>query len=121
MELVNMARESEPGEKAFGGIPTATSPYPYSLRLNITHEELGKLGYTELPPAGTELHMEAKCVVVRATTEDPDADGDVDYCCIEVQIKELGLEEEETADGEGEEDKTLGRAERMYERGKQKA
>lgn len=104
-----MAQEAgEPSETL--AMP-GSSPYPYGLRLHLTHVELEKLGYTELPPAGTELHLEAIGVVTRAATEDPDADGDVDYCCVEVQIKELGLEEEAEEEPERDDGET---AERMY-------
>jgi hypothetical protein len=124
MELIGMEREVSAAEKVYGGAPAAIqpNPYPYGLRLCLTMEELEKLGYSELPPAGTECRIEAVACVVRCTSEDPDADGDCDYCAIELQIKELGLEEdaEETADGEGREDKVLGRAERMYQKGTQK-
>lgn len=116
-----MEREPDAAGALYGGAPAATAQvaYPYGLRLNFTHEELEKLGYTELPPAGTEIHLEARGVVVRAATEDPDADGDIDYCCVEVQIKELGMEQEgETEEEEGED---TGRAERMYKKGEQKA
>jgi hypothetical protein len=34
-------------------------------------------------------------VVVRSSTEDPDADGDVDFVSVEVQLTELGIEEGE--------------------------
>lgn len=103
MELVNMA--NEPGEAGIG-MPMATNPYPYGLRLSLTHEQLAKLGYSELPPAGTAITLEAKATVVRVTSEDPDADGDIDYSNIELQIKELGIEQDgveedgEETDGE---------------------
>jgi hypothetical protein len=114
MDLVPMAREETPSL----GMPepVAISPYPYGLRINLTHEELEKLGYSDLPPAGTKCRIEAVGVVTRAATEDPDADGDVDYCCVEIQITELGMEEEGEPEGE---DRSAGRAERMYAKGKQ--
>lgn len=92
MEMVSMEREG--GETM--NLPTAyiPSPYPCGLRLNITLDDLKKLGYDELPPAGTMCKIEALACVVRATSEDPDADGDCDYCCIELQITEMGMEEE---------------------------
>lgn len=117
MDLVSMAREE--GDSPYAVSAPMASPYPYGLRLNLTQEELGKLGYTELPPAGTELRLEAVGCVTRACTEDPDADGDVDYVCVEVQITQLGVEQE----GETQEDtdENYARAERMYAKGKQPA
>ena len=116
MELVSMARE-EGGEYATTA-PMAISPYPYGLRLCLTHDELEKLGYDGLPPAGTKVRIEATAVVTRAASEDPDADGDIDYLCVEMQITELGIEEEAESSGE---DSDGDRAERMYAKGKQPA
>ena len=121
MDLINMVEEG--GEPPTLARPTPLNPYPWGLRLNITHEQLAKLGYDELPPAGTEIHLEATACVVRCTSEDPDADGDCDYSCIELQIKELGIEQEGDAeeDDEDEDGDNAARAERMYAKNKQPA
>jgi hypothetical protein len=114
VNLVNMAEEQEYGIPITAPTP---NPYPYGLRLNLTQEQLAKLGYDELPPAGTEIRLEAVTTVVRTTSEDPDADGDVDYSSIELQIKELGIEQEgEVAEEDEDEDgeHMAGRADRMY-------
>lgn len=109
------------------GMAVQCSPYPYGLRLNLTGDDLEKLGYSELPPAGTKLRLEAVGCVTRAATEDPDADGDIDYLCVEIQITELGIEEEGESSGEdsdndnGQPNDQDGRAERMYSRNKQPA
>jgi len=106
MDLVHMGQEDGAAPAEMPGI----SPYPFGLRLHLTHEELAKLGYDALPAAGTICRLEA---VARSATEDPDADGDCDYCSIELQVTELAMEEEE----EGEEEDTdhdAGRAHRMY-------
>jgi hypothetical protein len=113
MEMVSM--ESEPVTEMTGVAMPACSPYPYGLRLHLTQVELEKLGYEGLPPAGTKVRIEAVACVTRAASEDPDADGDIDYLCVEMQITELGIEEEE-----GESDEGGDRAERMY-KGKQPA
>ena len=112
MELVSM--ESEPAAATDMPMAVACSPYPYGLRLHLTQNELEKLGYEGLPPAGTKVRIEAVACVTRAASEDPDADGDIDYLCVEMQITELGIEEEAS---EGE-DEGGDRAERMY-KGKQ--
>lgn len=96
--------------------PTACSPYPYGLRFTLNQEQLEALGYTELPPAGTTLRMEATGVVTRASSEDPDADGDIDYLCVEIQITEMGLEEESASEGKDGDDDGK-RASRMYGKG----
>jgi hypothetical protein len=129
MDLVSMAQK-EPGEGIYATSPAmAPSPYPYGLRLCLGMEQLAALGYTELPPAGTEVRIEAIGVVTKASSEDPDADGDVDYVSVEIQVKEMGLEEEGESAGEDiDDDDGLdqpkhqdGRAERMYQKGKQPA
>lgn len=109
--------ESEPGTEMTGLAMPACSPYPYGLRLHLTQVELEKLGYDGMPPAGTKVRIEAVACVTRAASEDPDADGDIDYLCVEMQITELGIEEEEGESDEGDGD----RAERMYAKGKQPA
>lgn len=91
-----------------------SSPYPYGLRLNLNQEQLKALGYDGLPPAGTTLRIEAVGCVVRASSEDPDADGDIDYLCVEVQITEMGMEEEEASTGEDSDRDAGQRATRMY-------
>jgi major coat protein len=97
MKLVHMGREEDgQAPEVMPGI----SPYPYGLRLNLTHEELLKVGYDELPQAGTICKLEAVAVVTRSSTEDPDADGDCDFCSIELQITELGMEEQEGGEEE---------------------
>lgn len=112
MKLVHMGREED-------GIPTAPeampgiSPYPYGLRLHLTHEELEKLGYDSLPAAGTMCRIECIACVTSSRTEDPDADGDCDYCCIELQVTEMAMEEEEEGE-EDDEDEDGGRAHRLY-------
>lgn len=94
----------------------ACSPYPYGLRLNLNQEQLAALGYQELPPAGTTLRIEAVGCVVRSSSEDPDADGDIDYLCVEIQITEMGIEEEEASAGK-DDDSDGDRAGRMYGKG----
>lgn len=88
------------------------SPYPYGMRLTLNQQQLEQLGYDGLPPAGTTLRIEAVGCVVRASTEDPDADGDIDYLCVEVQITEMGMEEE--ASSGKDEEEPGDRAGRMY-------
>lgn len=92
MKLVDM--HHEPGEGEGMAMPSMSCDYPYGLRINLREPELAALGMSGLPPAGTKLHLEARAVVTRSATEDPDADGDIDYVCVELQLTELGVEEE---------------------------
>lgn len=106
MNLIDMKQEG--GDQC---VPMpACSPYPYGLRLNLNQEQLAALGYDSLPPAGTTLRIEAVGCVTRSSSEDPDADGDIDYLCVEVQITEMGIEEEAPSAGKEGGD----RAGRMY-------
>lgn len=117
MKLQDMTREPAPADSMYGGVaPMAPCPYPYGLRLNLTQEDLKKLGYDGLPPAGTKLHLEAEGVVTRASSEDPDADGDIDYLCVEVQVTQLGMAETEESAGTDAPDKP-DRAQKLYGKG----
>ncbi len=69
-----------------------TAPYPCGLRITLDQEQLEELAI-DLPEAGTTVHIEAYAVVTRASTEDPDADGDVDFVSVELQLTELGVDE----------------------------
>lgn len=113
MNLVDMKVEQSNGAAA-PAYPTACSPYPYGLRFTLNQEQLSALGYEELPPAGTTLRLEAMGVVTRASSEDPDADGDIDYLCVEIQITEMGIEEESESAGEDDDKDSGDRAGRMY-------
>lgn len=104
---------SEGGSQLCYPEPLCTSPYPYGIRLTLNQEQLEALGYDGLPPAGTMLRVEAVGCVVRSSSEDPDADGDIDYLCVEVQITEMGIEEEQASAGANSD----GRAGRMYGKG----
>ena len=119
MKLVSMAQES-PADSIYA-VPSAPSPYPYGLRINLSQDQLKALGYSDLPPAGTTLHIEATGVVTRASSEDPDADGDIDYLCVEVQITEMGVEETEASSGEDSDGDSADRANKLYGKGSKAA
>lgn len=112
MKMVSMKVEHSP-EGMCAPMPMCSSPYPYGMRITLNAEQLEQLGYEGLPPAGTTIRIEAKGCVVRAASEDPDADGDIDYLCVEVQITEMGMEEEEASEEEDDDDEG-DRAGRMY-------
>jgi hypothetical protein len=111
MNLVSM--EVESSDSAPMAMPGMSCPYPYGLRINLSQEQLQALGYDGLPPAGTMVRIEAVGCVTRASSEDPDADGDIDYLCVEIQITEMGMEETEASAGEDDDDDG-DRAGRMY-------
>jgi hypothetical protein len=103
MDLINM----KSGE---GGMPPA--PYPCGLRLTLNQEQLQALGFKDLPSAGTRLQIEATAVVTSSSTQDPDADGDIDYVCVELQLVELGCETEAEPEKPGE--RRLKQATKLY-------
>jgi hypothetical protein len=115
VKLVDMRHEG--GGIDVGMAMPATSPFPYGLRLTLNQEQLEALGHEELPPAGTMVRIEAVGCVTRASSEDPDADGDIDYLCVEIQIIEMGMEEEKASSGEDSDEDAGGRAGRMYGKG----
>jgi hypothetical protein len=92
MNLVDMERAPVQMEAA----PIAAAPfYPCCLSLMLDSEALAQLGIDDLPNAGTEFHLEAMGVITRSSTSDPDADGDVDSCCLSLQVTHLGFEHDE--------------------------
>lgn len=111
MNLIDMRHK--PGEGECTPMPCVSSEYPYGLRLTLNEEQLVALGLAALPVAGTKLRLEAVAVVTRSSTEDPDADGDIDYVCVELQLTELGIEEEES-EGPNAEERTKQATKRMY-------
>lgn len=123
MDLVSMAVKPAAADSLYASTcAPACSPYPYGLRLNLNQEQLDALGIKGLPPAGTTMHLEAIAVVTSSRTEDPDADGDIDYVCLEMQVTALAVEEGEASEeDEDEKPATDGRAERMYAKGTQPA
>lgn len=112
MELIDMSHKPGEGE----AIPAQIGPvseYPYGLRLTLNQAQLEALGLG-LPPAGTELHLEARAIVTRSSTEDPDADGDIDYVCVELQLCELGIEEGEGSEEENPVERRAKNAGKLY-------
>lgn len=111
MKLVSMHHKLGEGE----AVPMPScGEYPYGLRLKLNEAQLAALEL-EMPTAGTKLHIEANATVTRSSTEDPDADGDIDYVCVELQLTELGVEEAEGP--EEDEDPAEGRlkaAQKLY-------
>lgn len=92
MKLIDMHHKPGEGESMPVCAPGPQSDYPYGLRMTLHEEQLKALGFSELPKAGTAIHLEAMACVTRSATEDPDADGDVDYVCVELQLTQLGAE-----------------------------
>lgn len=113
MKLIDM--HHKPGEGECAPVPCGPSnEYPYGLRITLHEEQLEQLGLEGLPPAGTKMHIEAVAVVTRSATEDPDADGDIDYVCVELQLTQLGCEIDGEAEAGNKVERRHQKAARLY-------
>jgi hypothetical protein len=110
MELVHMCREPELPPDSSPANPTQPY-YPYGLALNLDMEALEALGIEGMPSAGTEFHLEAHGCITHSMTCDPDADGDIDGCCLTLQITHLGFEHGEEPERKSTDEK---HAKRLY-------
>ena len=109
-----MAAPAGPTTLNGASAPSAESSYPYGLTLTLEAEQLEALGVSleELPSAGNGFHLEAYGVIRRSITEDPDADGDVDRVCLELQITHMGFEHESA--GKNDNDSGQSYSQRLY-------
>jgi hypothetical protein len=92
MKLVHLKMDS-PQNLAMPSIAQELM-YPYGCCLHLTQEILEALGFEELPPAGSTFKVEGIGVVTSASTEDPDADGDVDMANVRIQMTHLAIEQD---------------------------
>lgn len=112
MKLIDM--HHEPGQGEAMPMPACSGDYPYGLRVTLHQEQLEALGFKELPKAGTKMHLEAMTIVTRSATEDPDADGDIDYVCVELQLTQLGIEEDGEPEPENKVERRQKSAAKLY-------
>ena len=89
-KLTNMATDPDDMASPMTEAPQGPA-YPYGLAINLNAEQLKVLGINQLPSAGMQFKIEALGTATRASTEDPDADGDVDSACLCIQITDLAL------------------------------
>lgn len=99
-KLVDMAYtkaeiKEEAKETKFPGEP---SKYPWGLQIRLEDEELKKLGVTDLPQVGGEMHL-AVIAKVTGVSENTMADGDYD-CCVTLQITMMQVVMQESAEEE---------------------
>lgn len=90
MDLINM--KSPPRKKTEGDAccdAPSESAYPYGLVLRLGDDELTKLGLTELPKVGAELHLVAKVEVIAVSDYDSKDGGD--HSSVEYQITDMAL------------------------------
>src|SRR5579863_4011264 len=82
------------------------------IRIVLSQNHLKALGFPSLPTAGAKIHLQAVATVVRSSTEDPNADGDIDSASIVIQFSSLDCKEEDGNPVEVRETK----ARKLYER-----
>lgn len=68
--------------------------YPYGLRITLGKDQLKKLGLSKLPAVGDEFIADAK-LVVKSVSAGAAESGE--YASCDLQITDLGLEEDEAA------------------------
>lgn len=83
--MISMKQSAEEARE-YGAVGGA---YPYGLTLRLNDDDLEKLGFTQPPPAGAKLMVQAMVVVTSAEAM-PDSDGEMEYaCCLQVTDMEL--------------------------------
>jgi hypothetical protein len=100
--MIDMARSTEEVKKDLAP-PCAPSPdctapvYPYGLCINLTEDELEKLGIDGECDVGDVIHLFAMAEVTsKSEHKSKTSDGAEKQCCrIELQITHLGLEDED--------------------------
>lgn len=96
-KFVDMELDDDDKLDAPTPIPMEKKPdYPYGLRICLTEKELAKLGLTHDCEVGDEIELGIRACVTSMTCADSDGS---DYrqpghtCRIELQIKEIALDE----------------------------
>lgn len=73
--MVSMKNSKKDSKSKVSDIgPASNEDYPYSSRLDLDHEMLGKLGIDKMPKHGAPVTIQAKGKVHR-TSEDTNSDG----------------------------------------------
>jgi hypothetical protein len=68
------------------------------LTLVLDREKLEALGFAQPPAAGCELYLGAVAVVVHSSTEDSDADGNIDRVKVVLRLTELVFDQPQAED-----------------------
>jgi len=66
--MANMVDMAQSAEEASESMVGGATPYPYGLCITLDEDSLGKLGFSEPPPVGTVLTIQA-VVKVSAASE----------------------------------------------------
>lgn len=89
-EMAHMERTKAEKKASAGGMaPEASGPdYPYGLRIQLDHDGMKKLGMSEMPEVGGEMHFRAKAKIIGARSEEREGSEDRH---LELQITHLGM------------------------------
>jgi hypothetical protein len=102
--MVDMLREDPDEGAGVESLPVPNGGYSYGLCLHFDKDELDKLGITELPPIGCEVHIVAVGKVTRISQSAAERPGGTDeQTCMDVQITMMSCDVEETEQGAGKE------------------
>lgn len=99
-KLVDMARTKADlkEEKREMRASCEPSKYPWGLSLSLDTDELKKLGITDLPPVGTEMHLVA---IARVTSVSSNANENQESNCVSLQLVKMVLQAPERPKGKG--------------------
>lgn len=100
LKLIDMKRDKPDEESGPTAMPADDEgpQYPYGLQLNLCDDELEKLGITDLPTVGGEVHGMFAGMITQASQEPGDGERR-----LSIQIMYLAMEAEKPHPGEGSE------------------
>ncbi len=100
LKLIDMKRDQPDEESGPTAMPADLEgpQYPYGLNINLCDDELEKLGITELPTVGGEVHGMFAGMITSANQEPGDGERR-----LSIQIMYFAMEAEKPHPGEGKE------------------
>ena len=94
--MIDMKRSEADMASEADAIPADVGQYPYGLCINMDKDELDKLGITELPAIGAEVHL----VAVGTVTRISQSTGMDESMSMSVQITMMDAKVEPAHEGE---------------------
>lgn len=101
-DLVHMKRDTS-AEGTMADLNDKTEEYPYGLRLNLTEDDLKKVGL-DMPKVGEMVHVMAMTKVTAVHAHDSERGGTSQG--VELQITHMSAEVEDTEDEADTDDRT---------------
>ena len=110
--MTHMERTEEvPGE---GGAKETRQRYPSGLRISLDHEDLEKIGMTELPKVGEEYELICKVTTQGASESEYEGPDGKSAKARSVTLQITHMEVEKAGEDESEEEGNGGLAKRLY-------